>query len=192
MSLDTAFTPQLEVGNTTEHISHTEAREAFQRNTDWWTVFASFGLPDFNPSPLWISKKTGIAVEEVVEALEGLAVLGHLRKENGAFFQIEGKEMYSFSFDGKTKAQVIDEHAVVAQQILNDMSLESTFAIDHGFIAGNKEIITDLYNDIKAAVDKAFNRSQKSQQANDGIYKISFSAVDVIKQNSSKEKGVQQ
>jgi hypothetical protein len=70
-------------GNKREQVGYLEARETFQRNSDWWAVFAAFDLPDFNPSPIWISKKTGIQIEEVVHALEGLSVLGYLKKETG-------------------------------------------------------------------------------------------------------------
>ena len=138
---------------------------------------------------MWISKKTGLSIEDVVEALEGLSVLGHLKKEAGGFYPVKGKELCSFGWSGKSKAQVIDEHLVVTHQILNDMQVDRTVAIDHGFIAGNKELITELYQDIKAAIDKALEKSQKNKAANDGIYKITFSSVDVISKTPAKSTG---
>jgi hypothetical protein len=192
MSTDMSFTPQLEVGNTTEHISIDDARASFQRNTDWWTVFACFDLPDFNQSPLWISKKTGVSVEEVVEALEGLSVLGLLTRENGTFAPSKGREFFLYDFSGKSKKQVIEDHSIVTQQILNDMRMDGTFAIEHCSLAANKEIISELYSDMKAAIVKAFQKSQEMKNRNDGVYRIAFTAVDAIRTKSSTEKGVQQ
>lgn len=189
MQLQVDASQTLSAGNSSEQIGYADAKDAFQRNTKWWTVFTTFELSDFNPSPLWISKKTGISVEEVVEALEGLAVLGHLKKENGSFYPIEGKQFANFDFTGKTKTEIIDEHAVISQQILNEMHANTTVAFDHRFIAGNEQILAELYSDIKAAFDKAFQKSQANKSANNAIYNITFTGVDVIKGHDSKGKG---
>lgn len=179
----------LQAGNGTEQFGFTDARESFQRNSNWWTVFATFDLPDFNPSALWISKKTHLAVEEVVEALEGLTVLGYLKKENGSFVPMKGKEFLKFDWGGKTKAEIIDEHAVVSQQVLNHMHANTTVAFDHRFLAGDKNVIIELYKDIQAAFDKAFQKSQENKATNDAIFKITFTAVDVLKSPDTKERG---
>lgn len=186
MQPDTHASQTLSAGNSSEQIGYAEAKDAFQRNTKWWTVFTTFELNDFNPSPLWISRKTGVSVEEVVEALEGLAVLGHLRKENGSFFPIPGKQFANFDWTGKTKAEIIDEHAVISQQILNDMHPKTTVAFDHRFIAGNDKILNELYADIRAAFDRAFQKSQENKSANNAIYNITFTGVDVIKAHDTK------
>lgn len=189
MQLDTHASQTLSAGNSSEQIGYAEAKEVFQRNTKWWTVFAAFDLCDFNPSPLWISKKTGVSVEEVVEALEGLTVLGYLKKENGSFNPVKGKEFSKFDWSGKTKGDIIDEHAVVSQQILNEMHVDTTIAYDHRFLAGNKDIIVELYKDIQAAFDKAFMKAQENKSANDAIYNITFTGVDVIKAHDTKGRG---
>lgn len=179
----------LQPGSSSEQIGYSDAQEAFQLNSNWWTVFALFDLPDFTPSALWISKKTGIRVEEVVEALEGLVVLGFLKKENGTFSPVKGKEFLKFDWSKKTKTEIIDEHAIVSQQILNQMHANTTVAFDHRFLAGNKEIIVELYKDIQEAFNKAFEKSQKMKAANDAIFKITFTAVDVLKGHDTNGKG---
>lgn len=189
MRTETPASPSLQAGRTVEQVGYTEARESFQRNSNWWTVFATFDLPDFNPSALWISKKTNLPVDEVVEALEGLTVLGYLKKEDGAFIPLKGKEFLKFDWNNKSKAEIIDEHAVVSQQILNHMHPKTTVAFDHRFLAGNKEIVIELYKDIQSAFDKAFARSQAERSANDAIFKVTFTAVDVIKGHEAKERG---
>jgi hypothetical protein len=180
MQTETNASISLQAGSDTQHIGFNDAREAFQRNSNWWTVFATFDLPDFTASPLWISGKTGLPVEEVVEALEGLSVLGYLKKENGSFMPMKDREFLKFDWSGKSKAEIIDEHAVVSQQILNDMHPNTTVAFDHRFLAGNKELIIELYKDIQAAFDKAFEKSQQQRASNDAIFKVTFTAVDVL------------
>lgn len=189
MRIEQNASQTLHAGNSSGQIGFLEAKEAFQRNSNWWTVFAAFDLPDFNPSTLWLAKKTNLSVEEVVDALEGLTVLGYLQKENGAFEPVKGKEFLKFDWSNKSKAEIIDEHAIVSQQILNHMHPDTTVAFDHRFIAGNKEIILDLYKDIQAAFDRAFAKSQENKTANDAIFKITFTGVDVLKGQNANGRG---
>lgn len=189
MELNSSPSQALAFGNQPNQIGYLDAKETFQKNTHWWTVFATFDLPDFQPSPLWIAKKTKISVEEVVEALEGLVSLGYLQKQKDSFSIIKGKEFLNFDWSNKSKAQIIDEHALVSQQILNDLHENTTVAFDHRFLAANKMIITELYQDIQKAFSSAFEKAQKSPSENDAIFKITFTGVDVLKSNDSQERG---
>ena len=188
MNPEVSSPPSLHAGSGNDQVGLPQARDAFQRNSDWWTVFAAFDLPDFNPSPLWISKKTGISVEDVVEALDGLSVLGYLKKANGAFYPTKDGEHHNFSYGDKNKTQVISEHSVVSQQILNDLSEQSLFAFDHCFMTGNKQILTELYHDVQKAFDSAIQKAKQDKKSNDCIFKMTFTAVDVVKPIST-EKG---
>lgn len=170
-------------------INYNDAKDKFQRNTNWWTVFASFDLPDFVPSILWISKKTEINVEEVAEALEGLLLLGYLKKNVGFFEPIKDKEFSSFDWKTKTKSEIINEHAVVSQQILNQMREDVTLVFDHRFFAANKSVMVELYKDIQVAMNKAFKASQENKSENDSIFKLTFTGVDVLNKCSQKNRG---
>lgn len=169
-------------------VSYGDALENYISNTNWWVVFASFDLPDFDSSPLWISQKTNIAVKEVVEALEGLAVLGLLKKENGGFSPIRGKESFKIDVRRKPKAEILEDHALIASQILNQLQEDSLVAIDHRCFAGNIEILQELYSDIAQAFEKACSKS-KSLKNKDRIFKMTFTAVDVLA-NAKKGKGI--
>lgn len=188
MNTDVALT-SLHAGRSEEHIPYQDALEAYQRNSNWWTVFAAFDLPDFSPSPIWLSQKTGLPIEEVVEALEGLTVLGFLKKDGGAFYPIKGKNFVKFDVHGRSKADVLDQHALISQQILNHLIPSARVAIDHRCISANREIVTELYTEISAAFDRAFEKSQAAKQQNDGVFKITFTAVDVLAQNQPNGKG---
>ena len=156
-----------------------EARDLFRRNSNWWVVYAAFDLPDFVPSPTWISQRTNLDVAEVVEALEGLTTLGCLTKDDGAFYPVKGKEFIGADWPTESKAKVIDGHALVSQQILNQLHEKTQIAYDHRCIAANKKIISELYQDISKAFEKAFENARSNPSANDGIYKMTFTAVDV-------------
>lgn len=160
-------------------ISYEDALENYTSNTNWWVVFASFDLPDFDSSPLWISQRTNVSVKEVVEALEGLAVLGFLRKENGSFFPVKGKDFVKFDVKRKPKADILEDHALIASQILNQLQEEALAAVDHRCFAGNLEILQELYSDISQAFEKAYEKS-KSVRNKDRIFKMTFTAVDVL------------
>lgn len=185
MHLNNQDSLNLVIGNASPQIGYEEAKRAFQLNSNWWTVFASFDLPDFQPSAIWISTKTGIEIKEVVEALEGLLVLGMLEKKNGFISSIKNKNFFGFEWKNKSKAEIFEEHAIVSQQILNHVTPNSSVALDHRFFACNKDIITELYNDIKSAFDKAFEKSQTTQNNNTDIFKITFTAVNVLNEEAT-------
>jgi hypothetical protein len=182
MHLNNQDTLNLVIGNASPQIGYEEAKRAFQLNSNWWTVIASFDLPDFQPSAIWISTKTGIELKEVVEALEGLLVLGMLKSENGFIKPVKNRNFFEFDWKSKSKSEIKEEHAIVSQQILNDMNDSSLVVFDHRCFAGNLEIISKLYSDIKKAFDNAFEAAQNSKnQENDRVFKITFTAVDALK-----------
>ncbi len=85
MSLETQLESNLQAGQSySAQIG--EAMEQYKTNSNWWVVYASFDLPDFTASPLWIAQRTGLEITEVVEALDGLATLGFLNKAESAFY----------------------------------------------------------------------------------------------------------
>lgn len=167
-------------GRPTAAIGYADALENYRRNTDWWVVFAAFDLPDFDPSPLWISQRANLSVEVVVEALEGLAVLGFLKKDQGSFSPIKGKDFVNFDVKNKPKSEVLEEHSIIAHQILNQLEPEALAAVDHRCFAANLEILQELYSDISTAFEKAYSKS-KDAKPKDRIFKMTFTAVDVLK-----------
>lgn len=178
MSLDTSSETTLTSGH--KHtVQFGDAREQYQKNSNWWVVYAAFDLPDFIPSPIWLSQRTNLEISEVVEALEGLTTLGFLTKENGAFYPVKDKDFVKFDWPNKSKSEIIDEHAIVSQQMLNQLTEEARIAFDHRCFAANKEIVVELYQDIVKAFEKAFEKAKQNPNSNDGIFKMTFTAVDV-------------
>ncbi len=169
----------LVVGRSISTVSYADALANYRNNTDWWVVFASFDLVDFQPSPLWIANKTNLSVDTVVEALEGLVVLGFLMKENESFYPVKGKDFIKFDVKGRKKAEVLNEHSLISRQILNQMGEDVLVAVDHRCFASNVEILGELYSDIAQAFEKAFKNSSNAK-TKDRIFKMNFTAVDVL------------
>lgn len=171
--------PVLAAGTRGSPISYEDALENYRQNTDWWVVFAAFDLPDFQSNPIWISEKTKLPTEVVVEALEGLSILGYLKKDHGAFYPIKGKDFVNFEIVNKNKAKMIEEHSMISRQIVNNLNEEAIMAVDHRCFASNVETLKELYSDIAKAFDKAYKASQQSNK-NNMIFKMTFTAVDVL------------
>lgn len=188
MSLETTSETTLQSGQ--KHtMQFGDAREQYQKNSNWWVVYASFDLPDFVASPLWIAQRTKLDVSEVVEALEGLTTLGFLTKENGAFYPVKDKDFVKFNWPNKSKSEIIDEHAIVSQQMLNQLAEDARIAFDHRCFAANKEIVVELYQDIVKAFEKAFEKARYNPNSNDGIFKMTFTAVDVAPTEDAQGRG---
>ncbi len=171
-------------GKDTTSITYEDALSNYRGNTDWWVVFASFDLPDFKPSPLWISQKTRVPVETVVEALEGLTVLGYLQNNGGAYTPVPGKDFVKFEVQNRKKPEVIHEHSLITRQILNQLTEDALVAVDHRCFASNVEILKELYSDISQAFQKAYQNSQTSK-TKDKVFKMTFTAVDVLEQKGT-------
>lgn len=171
--------PTLASGAALSPISYADALENYRKNTDWWVVFAAFDLPDFQPSPLWVSQRVKLPVDVVVEAMEGLAVLGYLRKENGAFYSIKGKDFVKFNVTSQKKSEVIEEHSLISHQIINQLTEDALMAVDHRCFASSVEILKELYSDVAKAFEKAYQASTEAKNK-DRIFKMTFTAVDVL------------
>lgn len=160
-------------------ISYEDAMENYRKNTDWWVIFAAFDLPDFQSSTIWISQKTGLSIETVVEALEGLETLGYLKNESGKYAPVNGKSLIKFETKNKDKAQVLSDHALISKQMLNHLYDNPMAAFEHRCFASNVEILRELYSDISKAFDRAYSASIKDKNK-DSILKITFTATNVL------------
>lgn len=166
-------------GAVTGPISYADAMENYRKNTDWWVVFATFDLPDFQSSPIWIANRLKLNLETVIEALEGLVLLGYLTKDSSGYSVIKGKSFVHLKPTELKKSEIIEEHSLISRQVVNQLSEDAVIAVDHRCFASNVEIIKELYSDINAAMEKAFKNSASAKNK-DCIFKMSFTAVDVL------------
>lgn len=167
-------------------VDFAETRDSYERNTNWWTVFACFDLKHLEPTVQGIARRTSLSEEEVREALEGLCVLGYLRRQGDIYQAVEGADFLHFDFSQRTRAEMIDRHGLVSQQILNELVDKRHVTFDHRCFAANDEILKELYRDLRAAFDKAFAKAQTTSGC-DRIFKMTFTAVDVLSKAATQE-----
>lgn len=169
----------LAMGATTSPISYADALENHRTNTDWWAVFACFDLAGMQPSPLWMADHLKISLEVVIEALEGLVVLGYLTKNAKGYSVIPDKDYIKLNPTALPKSVLIEEHSLITRQIINDLTENQVLAVDHRCFASNVEILKQLYSDINLAMEKAYEQS-KALSNRDCIFKMSFTATDIV------------
>lgn len=166
-------------GAPTSPISYADALENYRKNTDWWIIFDSLDLPSSMGSALWISGRTGISVESVTEALEGLVVLGLLRKSPNGYEK--AKINFDLPSDNQTKLQRMEDHALISRQILNHLNEDARGAIRFASFASNIQIIADLYQKIDKALLEAQELSRKlPREQLDNVYLASYTSITAL------------
>jgi hypothetical protein len=176
--------PELATGQKSNPVSYADALENYRKNTDWWIVLEAFDLNNFNGSALWVSQRTGLDVETVIEALEGLSVLGLLTKSSNGFEKIQ-KDFLGFE-STKNKQQRFLDHSLVSSQILNHLNEDSKAAIRYGHFASNLSIITEMYEKINQVILEADEKSKAlSRDQIDNVYLLSMTAVTAIPTQSA-------
>ncbi len=166
-------------GAPTSPITFADALENYRKNTDWWIIFDSLDLPSSMGSALWISGRTGISVESVTEALEGLVVLGLLRKSPNGYEK--AKINFDLPSDNQTKQQRMEDHALISRQILNHLNEDARGAIRFASFASNIQIIADLYQKIDKALLEAQELSRKlpREQLNN-VYLAFYTSITAL------------
>lgn len=127
----TEKTLELKAGIPANSISYSDALENYRKNTDWWVVFSAFDLPDFQNSPIWIASRLNLNLETVIEALEGLVVLGFLVKDAKGYSVVKGKDFIQIDPKNLKKSDVIEEHSLITRQVVNQLCEEAVMAVDH-------------------------------------------------------------
>ena len=181
MSIETA----LSTGHLQPTVDFTSVRDSYQRNSNWWAVFACMDVREIEPTLKGLVQKTQLHPSEVREALDGLCLLGYLVRKDDRFERVPGRDFLHFDYASTSKAEIVDRHGLVSQQILNDLAACERLAFDHRCFAANDAILAELYKDLRAAFDKAFAQAQTSGTC-DRIFKMTFTAVDVLSQSKGQ------
>ncbi|MGZ5279688.1 MAG: hypothetical protein ACXWC9_07095, partial [Pseudobdellovibrionaceae bacterium] len=152
---------------------------------DWWIIFDTFDLPGAKGSTLWISSKTGIGVEPVTEALEGLTVLGLLKQSANGYEKV--KTEINIATDNQSTSDRMRDHALISHQILNHLNDQAKGALRFASFASNIQIIAEMYEKINEAIYEADRKSKRlSRDKMDNIYLTSFTTVTVLSEKGGK------
>lgn len=177
-------TGNLSVGASKSSVSYADALENYRRNIDWWIVLESLDLSNATGSSLWVSEKTGISVELATEALEGLVVLGLIKNGSNGFEKI--KSHFDVPWNDKTKAQKLEDHALISHQVMNRLDEDARGAVRFAAFASNLEIIKEMYFKIDKLILDAQEKSKKlSASQLDNVYLVSYTSVNGAHYSSS-------
>lgn len=124
-------------------ISYADALENYRTNTDWWIVFDCFELPNAIGSALWISGRTGLSLDTVTEALEGLVLLGLAKRTDKGFEAV--KNVIKLPNEDLTKQKMMENHALISRQVLNHLTDNARGALRFASFASNIQIIAEMY-----------------------------------------------
>lgn len=152
---------RLSEGNSGSPISYADALENYRKNTDWWIVFDTFDLSGAVGSSLWISGRTGLSVDTVTEALEGMVVLGLLVRTAKGFERV--KKVLHLSNEDQTKQKRMEDHALISRQVLNHLHENARGALRFASFASNIQIIAEMYEKINKAILEADEQSKKNE-----------------------------
>lgn len=175
----------LAAGVATSPISYADALENYRNNTDWWIIFDSFDLPSAIGSALWISGRTGLSVDVVTEALEGLVTLGLVGRTTKGFEKIKTEIL--LPHENQTKQERMEKHALISRQVLNHLHDNAKGALRFASFASNIQIIAEMYTKIDQAILEADERSKKLPRNQiDNVYLMSFTAVTTTQSQDGK------
>lgn len=171
----------LEIPKGTDLVS--DASRSFWSNAKWRTLFCMLeGKGHFPISEL--AKSVGLTVADTVAALEGLELIGLINKSARGYEQTNSFIRRNRG-DLRTHFEIISDFLLSSSQINNRM-LETITDENHRthslIYNSNKELVAQLYVDMKAAIDK-FKRNSELQKSNwDGVYALSLALIEMTKE----------
>lgn len=178
MELNTELSTTLVTNKTA--ASFDKAVENFLGNYIWRSVHALMDHPQFEASPIWISKKLAITVEEAAESLDGLVLLGLAQRTDKGFvpkqiqFIIPEQEM-----DMETRML---RHSDFSQQIMNRLSPEKKAFFKQAVAASNKKVFSEFYEKLCTLIKEFRETSEREHK--DGLYCFTTTGVDIMEQEN--------
>lgn len=169
----------LQLNTTRELKRRAELQKKYTSNWSWRALAALIDVnPEASRSIKWLAQKLSIAIEEVVEGLEGLEMLGIIERTAQGYKKIL-KYVY-FSDRDIDPMSVLADHVLVSAQILsrlNPRNLNKKSFYRTGFVASNEELVRDFCLQIEALMKTFVEQSAKCEA--DRVVGFSFSNVKV-------------
>lgn len=173
---------ELTAGRANGSVGYNEALNQLSTNLNCSLVFALFDLPDFSSSPIWMADKLQISVEEVLETLEGLQVLGLIRQSEKGFEAICETTDHLARVTTKDPASHFSEwaekHSIMAQQALNLLTGDSIRGFRHDVFPSNPEIIYWMTEEITKVIQEGRRRSEHAGKSE--VYISSYTVLSRV------------
>ncbi len=134
-----------------------ELLERFFGDWIWRAVECLVELEDFNPSPRWISNRLGISVEQAVDAIDGLLVLGLIRRDqDGGYVKDADTKIPKKDYTKEEFNKLISDYFIMSNQINSRMKVSKyndTF-MRHLILAGSRLEVDKCIRKIRQAIEE--------------------------------------
>ena len=158
-----------------------QARENFERNWVWRSVFALLDHQSYSGKASWLAEKLGISSEEAVESLEGLEHLGLVQLTEAGYRPLQ-KEYKSMN-NRNSKAH-LKGHLNLSQAILDRMLTNEHYYLSQ-FILWNRALSEEFYTEFMELLTRFQNHSKRCDRSLEDVYALSFNAVRVSKKGDN-------
>lgn len=142
----------------------------------WKSVAAIVDVSPDSRSPLWISRKLNISVNESVEALEGLEALGILERLPQGYRRI--LKFFFHADQHKDPRSLLGDHALLSSQILSRLRPEDPHQKSFfrtGFVATNETLVREFCFKFEALMKDFLEAS--AREPSDRVVGLTFSTV---------------
>lgn len=162
------------------HGSYQESLQKFYADIEWRKIHALFDHQDFKPSLKWISEMIGCSVEKCNEVIEGLIILGVVKRSSEGFTIAN----LDFSFNdhpGFIRETRIDASIQLAHQIANERDYTRTGLDRTTFLSTNRELVLEFYDEVSKVVE-AFRTKSLEAKKKDVVFSMALIGSDVLKE----------
>lgn len=168
---------EMELSTTRELVKKQELQKKYTGSWIWRAVAALVEIsPESTKNIKWFSEKLGVSLEEVVDAIEGLEILGIIERTTYGYRKIL-KYVY-FSDRDLDPVAVLSDHMLISSQILsrlNPFNKEQKSFYRTGFVASNEENVKEFCLKIEILMKEFLEKSSKAKC--DRVVAFSFSNV---------------
>lgn len=169
--------------DTTRELRQKEAlQKRYTSSWVWRTVAAIVDVSPDSRSPLWISKKINVSVQEVVEAIEGLEALGIIERTANGYKRILKYIYYSDAH--LDPMSLLGDHVMISSQILSRLhptNPNQNSFYRTGFVATNATLAKDFCLKVEGLMKEFIEASAK--EPSDRVVGFSFSNVKITRED---------
>ncbi len=170
---------QMDLATTRELKQKTELQKKYTSSWVWRSLAAVIEInPEASRSLKWLSQKLNVALEQIVEGLEGLEALGIIERTAQGYKKIL-KYVYFSDRDIDPKS-VLADHVLISSQLLSRLNPRSSNAKSFyrtGFVASNETLVREFCIQVEVLMKEFVEKSSKS--VSDRVVGFTFSNVKV-------------
>jgi|GEM_PF-3972535 len=148
-------------------VSYSDAVNSLWSDLRWKKLFALFDHQDFNPSFSWISKQIGCGVDEISTMIDGLLVLGLIKRTESGFQASEGFE-FRDQYAQISNEEMVEFNAVQINQLTNNTTVDNKISSQVVTLASNDASIAKFNAGLKKLKAELYEDSERNRK--DGIY----------------------